>query len=170
MTTPTDRGTTTAQPKRRTWWLAGRTVPGVVATTLGYGSFSTAMIALTVRDARAGGRLPGLSTFFIWAFAVILVLNLISAAATVVVLRRHPELVRRPTNPMPTERARWWWITGTALALTSVVGLIVVATGSDALWWVPLLAGFAGQWVFLMLARRTGQRAPVATSSPPSTT
>lgn len=107
MTTPPDRGTTTAQPKRRTWWLAGRTVPGVVATTLGYGSFSTAMIAMTVRDARAGGRLPGLSAFFSWAFALFMVLSLISAAATIVALNRHPGLVRWPANPLRPNRARW---------------------------------------------------------------
>lgn len=140
-----------------------------MATTLGDGSFSSAMIAMTVRNARAGGRLPGLSTFFTWAIATLLVVNLIGVAATIVVLRRHPELVRWPPNPLRPNRARWS-ITGSALALTSVVGLIVVATGGDALWWAALLAGFTGQWVFLMPARRTGQRGSLATNAPPSTT
>lgn len=171
MTTPTDRGPDTATPTRRTWWLAGRTVPAVVATTLGFCSFSSAMIGMSVRNVRADGRMTGISTFFIWTFVSILVLFLISAAASIVALRRHPELVRWPANPLPPDRARRWWIIGSALALIGVSGMVIVAAGGGrALWWLPFPAAIAGQWVFLMLARRTGQRGPVATNEPPSTT
>ncbi len=168
---PTDHGRANTQPLRRTWWLAGRSVPAVAATSLGSLSFFSAMLGMTVRNSRAGGRMPGLPTFFIWTFVSILVLSLISAAATIVALRRHPELVRRPIDPLPPARARWWWSIGSALALTGVLGLIGAATGvGGALWWVPFLAGITGQWVFLMLARRTDQRVPAATNAPPSTT
>lgn len=146
---------------RRRWWLLGQSPPGAVAATIGSASFSVGMIGMTLRDGLDGSAFDGFYRVFLWFFVLCIPAVVVGGVASVITLRRHPELVRWPAAPMRPGRARVCWTVGTALALVGLLGLAPIVRALDGpMRWVPFIAAVAAQWVLLTLSMRLGRWVP----------
>jgi len=94
----------------------------------------------------------------VWFFTALIVIAAIAGITSVVALRRHPELILRPTNPLIASAERKLWIvviaTGTAAVVAAVVWLI---TDSTAIFVLELVVFTVNLVVCVILNRRADQ-------------